>query len=151
VQAGIGAEPVCCGNDCLFGKCKDGVFKGKTRISRGTTEGCGAVTSDRNGGVMCCYDGEGNPDGAAADAKAEGGEEEQAEEGEDAEGGDEEKAEGGEDEKAEGGADEKEESPDDNGKAEAEAKKDNKRKKPEEKKSGADAKKDDESKTAKGG
>ncbi len=73
--AGLGSEPVCCGNDCLSGKCKDGVWKGKTQISRGTTEGCGSVTSDRNGGVLCCYSGTGNPadagnapDAAGADA-----------------------------------------------------------------------------------
>jgi hypothetical protein len=54
VIAGLGSEPVCCGNDCLFPKCKDGVWRGETKISRGTTEGCGAVTSERNGGVMCC-------------------------------------------------------------------------------------------------
>ncbi|MEM6290015.1 MAG: hypothetical protein AAGA54_02085 [Myxococcota bacterium] len=82
VQAGIGAEPVCCGNDCLGGKCKDAVWKGKTRISRGTTEGCGAVTSDRNGGVLCCYDGDDKPAaGGDAPAAAEGGEEKPAEEG----------------------------------------------------------------------
>ena len=56
VLAGIGSEPVCCGADCLFGTCKDGVWNGKTRISRGTTEGCGSMTSDRNGGVLCCKD-----------------------------------------------------------------------------------------------
>ncbi len=100
VQAGIGAEPVCCGNDCQFGKCKDAVWKGKTKISRGTTEGCGAMTSDRNGGVMCCYDGEEAPGGAAKpDAKAEGAEPE----GKSDEGGEEPKAEGGEEAKADGG------------------------------------------------
>jgi hypothetical protein len=67
-QAGLGSEPVCCGNDCLGGKCKDGVFKGKTQISRGTSEGCGAVTSNSNGGVLCCADGDQAP--GAADAKA---------------------------------------------------------------------------------
>lgn len=66
---GLGAEPVCCGGGCLFGLCKDGVWKGKTYISRGTSEGCGSVSADRNGGVMCCYSGEGTPsdDNAAAD------------------------------------------------------------------------------------
>ena len=67
-QAGLGAEPVCCGNDCLFGKCKDGVWKDKTAISRGTSEGCGAVTSGANAGVMCCYDGDQAP--TPGDAKA---------------------------------------------------------------------------------
>jgi hypothetical protein len=66
-QAGLGSEPVCCGNDCLAGKCKDGVFKGKTQISRGTSEGCGAVTSGSNAGLMCCADGDAPP---TADAKA---------------------------------------------------------------------------------
>ncbi len=73
VQAGLGSEPVCCGNDCQYGACKDGVWKDKTKISRGTSEGCGAVTSERNGGVLCCYDGKGNPadEIGGADAKAD--------------------------------------------------------------------------------
>ena len=71
VQSGLGSEPVCCGNDCKSGKCKDAVWKGKTKISIGTSEGCGAVASDRNPGVMCCFDGPGSPSaGAAPDAKA---------------------------------------------------------------------------------
>lgn len=70
MQSGVGAEPVCCGNDCGFGKCRDGVWKGKTKISRGTVEGCAAVSADRNAGVLCCFDGEGNPADAKADAKA---------------------------------------------------------------------------------
>ncbi len=77
-QSGLGAEPVCCGNDCAAGKCKDAVWKGKTEISRGTSEGCGAVTADRNAGILCCYSGEGNPavaakadDAKAGDAKAD--------------------------------------------------------------------------------
>lgn len=74
-QAGLGSEPVCCGNDCAYGRCKDGVWPGKTKISRGTTEGCGAVTAEHNGGVLCCFDGPGKPGGptdakAPADAKA---------------------------------------------------------------------------------
>ena len=79
VQAGLGAEPVCCGNDCLKGKCTDGVWKGKTKISRGTSEGCGAVTSDRNGGVLCCADGTANPASAAPPAAAAGGDAKAAE------------------------------------------------------------------------
>lgn len=70
VSAGLGSEPVCCGNDCQYGKCKDGVWRGKTKISRGTTEGCGAVTSERNGGILCCYSGTGDP-GAATQEQAE--------------------------------------------------------------------------------
>lgn len=71
---GLGAEAACCGTDCKYGKCKDGVWKGKTKISRGTTEGCGSVSSEHNGGVMCCFDGTGNPGGGpavAADANAD--------------------------------------------------------------------------------
>jgi hypothetical protein len=68
-QAGLGSEPACCGNDCLGGKCKDGVFKGKTRISRGPSEGCGALTSNSNGGVMCCADGDQPPAIPVDDAK----------------------------------------------------------------------------------
>jgi hypothetical protein len=58
---GYCAEPVCCGEDCAFGKCRDAVWPGQTRISLGKAEGCGAVTSERNGGILCCYDGEANP------------------------------------------------------------------------------------------
>jgi len=65
-QQGVGSEPVCCGGDCKYGKCKDGTWPGKTKISRGTSEGCGAVSSDKNGGVMCCFDGAGSPGGDQA-------------------------------------------------------------------------------------
>lgn len=56
LKEGWGAEPVCCGQDCKFGNCRDGVWAKQTRISRGIAQGCGAVTSDRNGGVLCCKD-----------------------------------------------------------------------------------------------
>ncbi len=74
MDSGYCAEPVCCGDNCQFGKCRDGVWKGQTRISLGKAEGCGSVTSERNGGVMCCYDK--NEDPAAlkpADAAATAG------------------------------------------------------------------------------
>lgn len=58
---GFCSEPVCCGETCSFGKCRDAVWTGKTKISLGKAEGCGSVTSARNGGVLCCYDGEANP------------------------------------------------------------------------------------------
>jgi hypothetical protein len=60
-KEGFCAEPVCCGEDCSFGKCRDAVWPGRTKISLGKAEGCGGVTSERNGGVVCCYDGEANP------------------------------------------------------------------------------------------
>jgi hypothetical protein len=56
LKSGWGAEPVCCGLDCKFGTCRDAVWAKKTKISRGTEQGCGGVTSDRNGGVLCCKD-----------------------------------------------------------------------------------------------
>ncbi len=56
MDSGFCAEPICCGDNCQFGKCRDAVWKGQTRISLGKAEGCGSVTSERNGGVMCCYD-----------------------------------------------------------------------------------------------
>jgi hypothetical protein len=56
LDTGWGAEPVCCGQGCKFGTCRDTVWVGKTRISLGTSEGCGAVTSERNGGILCCKD-----------------------------------------------------------------------------------------------
>lgn len=79
MDAGYCAEPVCCGDNCEFGKCRDGVWKGQTRISRGKAEGCGSVTSERNGGVMCCYDKNEDPaalkpaDAAGATAGASAG------------------------------------------------------------------------------
>jgi len=69
MDSGFCAEPVCCGDNCQFGKCRDAVWKGQTRISLGKAEGCGSVTSERNGGVMCCYDkNEDPPSAKAADA-----------------------------------------------------------------------------------
>jgi hypothetical protein len=65
MDSGYCAEPVCCGDGCQFGKCRDGVWKGQTRISLGKAEGCGSVTSERNGGVMCCYDKNEDPPGTA--------------------------------------------------------------------------------------
>lgn len=56
LESGWGAEPVCCGHDCSTGHCKDGVWPGDTRISVGKAQGCGAATSDRNGGILCCKD-----------------------------------------------------------------------------------------------
>ena len=53
---GRGGEPVCCGSMCEFGICKDGVWPGRTRISRGVAQGCTSVTSKRNPGVLCCRD-----------------------------------------------------------------------------------------------
>ena len=53
---GIGAESVCCGEGCSFGKCRHGVWKSKTKISRGKAEGCGSSSSRRNGGLLCCRD-----------------------------------------------------------------------------------------------
>lgn len=64
MDSGYCAEPVCCGDGCQFGKCRDGVWKGQTRISLGKAEGCGSVTSERNGGVTCCYDKNEDPPGA---------------------------------------------------------------------------------------
>lgn len=56
IASGIGSEPVCCGKGCRPGKCNDRVWPGKTRISRGTREGCAAVTAANNPGVLCCAD-----------------------------------------------------------------------------------------------
>ncbi len=73
MDSGLCSEPICCGEDCQQGKCKDAVWRGKTYISLGKAEGCGAVTSERNGGILCCYDGKGAPKPIKkpeADAKA---------------------------------------------------------------------------------
>jgi hypothetical protein len=61
MESGYCSEPVCCGADCQYGKCRDAVGRGKTKISLGKAEGCGAATSERNGGILCCYDGNGDP------------------------------------------------------------------------------------------
>ncbi len=65
---GYCSEPVCCGQACAFGRCRDGVWPGETPISQGKAEGCGAATSARNGGIACCYDGEANPRDSLVDA-----------------------------------------------------------------------------------
>ena len=49
------SESVCCGNDCgQFGSCTGGVWPDKTHIAVGTDQGCGATSSRRAGGVLCC-------------------------------------------------------------------------------------------------
>lgn len=58
LKDGYGAEPVCCGMNCRPGECKDAVWPKKTRISVGKAQGCGSVSSDRNGGILCCQDAE---------------------------------------------------------------------------------------------
>lgn len=55
-ERGYGTEPVCCGADCVSPRCRDAVWRGKTRISPGPAEGCGKVRADTNGGVLCCID-----------------------------------------------------------------------------------------------
>jgi hypothetical protein len=56
LDEGYGAEPICCGELCKQGECKDSVWPAQTRISMGKAEGCAAVTSERNGGLLCCRD-----------------------------------------------------------------------------------------------
>lgn len=56
MERGICAEPVCCGDACSFGACRDAVWPGKTRISRASPNGCGAALSRFHGGVLCCRD-----------------------------------------------------------------------------------------------
>lgn len=71
MDSGICSESVCCGEDCQFGKCRDAVWRGKTMISLGKAEGCGAVSSEANGGILCCYDGAGAPKPATAPTKTD--------------------------------------------------------------------------------
>jgi hypothetical protein len=61
LKDGYGAEPVCCGMDCRFGQCRDSIWEKQTRISVGKAQGCGALSSERNGGVLCCKDKERAP------------------------------------------------------------------------------------------
>ncbi len=73
MDSGICSESICCGEDCQFGKCRDAIWRGKTMISLGKAEGCGAVSSEANGGILCCYDGSGAPKPSAptkADTKS---------------------------------------------------------------------------------
>lgn len=52
---GFCAEPVCCGEHCgEFGLCRDGVWPGQTHIPVGQDQGCGNMSSQRAGGVLCC-------------------------------------------------------------------------------------------------
>jgi hypothetical protein len=61
LKEGWGAEPVCCGAGCQYGTCRDSVWAKQTKISLGTAQGCGSVTSDRNGGILCCKDSDAAP------------------------------------------------------------------------------------------
>ncbi len=54
-ESGWCSEPVCCGDDCGdFGACTGGVWENATHIPVGTDQGCGASTSQRAGGILCC-------------------------------------------------------------------------------------------------
>lgn len=54
-ESGWCSEAVCCGESCgEFGACTDGVWPGATHIAQGMDQGCGAMTSLRAGGVLCC-------------------------------------------------------------------------------------------------
>jgi hypothetical protein len=56
-KSGWCSESVCCGADCgQFGSCRDGVWPGKTHIAQGVDQGCGATSSRRAGGLLCCRD-----------------------------------------------------------------------------------------------
>lgn len=55
-ERGVCSEPVCCGDACSFGACRDAVWRGKTRISRASPNGCGSALSKFHGGVLCCRD-----------------------------------------------------------------------------------------------
>jgi hypothetical protein len=49
------SEPVCCGADCgEVGQCSGGVWRARTHIPLGQDQGCGAASSRRAGGVLCC-------------------------------------------------------------------------------------------------
>jgi hypothetical protein len=49
------SESVCCGTSCRgLGACPSGVWLNTTYIAQGTDQGCGAITSRRAGGVLCC-------------------------------------------------------------------------------------------------
>ncbi|MEE9383796.1 MAG: hypothetical protein V3V08_10315 [Nannocystaceae bacterium] len=58
MEKGLCAETVCCGDGCDFGHCRDAIWLESTKISLGTAEGCGAVSSDANGGILCCRNGD---------------------------------------------------------------------------------------------
>lgn len=50
------SEPVCCGENCGTGSCPSGIWANDTHIAKGTDQGCGAMTSSRAGGILCCKD-----------------------------------------------------------------------------------------------
>jgi hypothetical protein len=52
---GYCSEAVCCGTDCAFGACADGVFEGQTPMIPGGGRGCGR-TGNNADGVICCRD-----------------------------------------------------------------------------------------------
>lgn len=56
MERGVCSEPVCCGDACSYGACRDAVWRGKTRISRASPNGCGAALSKVHGGILCCRD-----------------------------------------------------------------------------------------------
>lgn len=56
MERGVCAEPVCCGDACSYGACRDAVWRGKTKISRASANGCGTALSKFHGGILCCRD-----------------------------------------------------------------------------------------------
>jgi hypothetical protein len=49
------SESVCCGDNCGdLGECPSGVWPNQTHIAIGTDQGCGKMSSERAGGVLCC-------------------------------------------------------------------------------------------------
>jgi hypothetical protein len=50
------SEPVCCGADCGFGECRDGAWPERTHMPKAVGQGCGTITGDAAGGVLCCRD-----------------------------------------------------------------------------------------------
>jgi hypothetical protein len=52
---GACAEPVCCGTDCAFGMCVDGVYPAGTATVPDTNFGCANVNPAVTG-VLCCRD-----------------------------------------------------------------------------------------------
>jgi hypothetical protein len=54
VLSGGGAEPICCGTQCILPQCPDGVWPGQTYSTSQPSNGCGNFNPDSADGVLCC-------------------------------------------------------------------------------------------------
>ena len=54
LPSGWGAEPVCCGEGCGAGMCRNAIWAGQTQIVYGAQDSCARFSAEPNTGILCC-------------------------------------------------------------------------------------------------